>query len=95
MSTAASAQVVTVQAHVTDDLAGTDCVFIVLIGPGGQLIQNGCATRTSGDALDGTYALDLVLPRYAQSGTWKIQLDIADEATNSDRHSGGTVTVTS
>ena len=85
VDTSASDQVVTVQAHVTDDLSGTSCVFITLRGPNAQLIQNGCATQTSGTDLNGTYELDLTLPRYAQQGTWQIQVETADLAGNQEQ----------
>ena len=82
VDTSTSAQVVTVHAVVTDDLSGVSCVFIDLSGPNNQLIQNGCATLTSGDDLNGTYALDLTLPRYAQTGAWTVQIQVDDKASN-------------
>ena len=95
VDTSASAHVVTVRAEVTDDLSGADCVFIALFGPGGQLIQNGCATRISGTELDGVYELDLRLPRYAQEGTWDIRIETADRAGNQKQLGTlGTVTQT-
>ena len=96
VDTSASAQVVTVQAHVTDDLAGTSCVFITLSGPSNQLIQAGCAPRVSGTDLDGTYERGLTLPRYAQQGTWRINIETGDNASNQQQHNNlGTLQVIS
>jgi hypothetical protein len=85
VDTSASAQVVHVQAHVTDDLSGTSCVALTIWGPGQQQISNHtCATLTSGTELDGIYEANLTMPRYAQKGTWEIDLSTYDNASNSE-----------
>jgi hypothetical protein len=82
VDTSLDEQVVTVSLTVTDDLSGVACVFINLKGPGDQDVQNECATRTSGDALSGRYTVSLTLPRYSQSGTWRVIAELGDVAEN-------------
>ena len=82
IDTSLESKVVTVTLTVADNLAGVDFVFITLSGPTGQLIQNGSATRISGDATSGRYRMLLTLPRYSQTGTWTINAELGDLAEN-------------
>jgi hypothetical protein len=61
-----------------DDLSGISCIFVVLIGPNNQMIQNGCATRVSGDSMSGQFLATLRLPRYSQMGNWRIDVEKDD-----------------
>ena len=71
---------VDVEVNITavDDLSGISCVFVVLIGPNNQMIQNGCATRVSGDSMSGQFLATLRLPRYSQMGNWRIDVEKDD-----------------
>lgn len=73
---------VEVNVDVTDDLSGVESVFITLLGPGNQLIQDGNATLVSGNNLFGSYLKVLMLPRYAPMGTWKVMAQLRDQAGN-------------
>ena len=77
-----SSQSVIVDAVVTDDVAGVSDVFIWVLGPDGQDIQNGNATLISGDAMSGTYRNTFTIPRYAQSGNWRVDVQLRDAAGN-------------
>ena len=63
-----------------DDLSGISCIFVVLIGPNNQMIQNGCASRISGDAMSGQFLATLRLPRYSQMGNWRIDVEKDDSS---------------
>jgi hypothetical protein len=79
----AAARTVTVTAHITDDLSGlvntngccpSNSVSFFRSPSGGRTITAtiDSARRTSGSATDGIYELAVVLPRYAERGTWRL-----------------------
>ena len=82
---------VEVTLDVSDDISGVETVFVTLLGPAGQLIQNGSATRTSGDLVAGSYRIELLLPQFAQKGTWIVQAELVDAAGNSRQVQLGSV----
>jgi hypothetical protein len=82
VDTSGASQTVTVEATVSDDVAGTDSVFLWILGPGGQDIQNGGATLISGDAMSGTWSNSFTIPRYAQTGVWRVEAQLRDSAGN-------------
>ncbi len=82
VDTSLTSQVVTIDVTVIDDLSGTDSVFVWMLGPGGQDIQNGGATLISGDAMSGVYRMTLTMPRYSQNGNWRVEVQLRDSATN-------------
>jgi hypothetical protein len=78
--TATHDESITITAHVTDDLAGSD-TQVGGICLGGQYGQTQCTglVRTSGDALDGIYTSTVLLPQYSAFGTWQtVQLQLRD-----------------
>lgn len=89
IDTSLAAQTITATAHVTDDLSGT------LPAPGsGVSLSWAYATgvsgtfflampRTSGTELDGTYSVQVTVPRYAAQGPLSFSLTVADQANNS------------
>ena len=83
IDTSASAQTVTLQAHITDDLAGLNtgscCMtsYLTFQSPSNTYGHNltvtfDASTRVSGSATDGVYEIPLTLPRYSEQGTWKV-----------------------
>jgi hypothetical protein len=59
--------VVTLNATVTDNLAGVTSVFVSYINPSGRLATSVSLQRTSGDQFRGT----MTIPRFAQAGHWR------------------------
>ena len=82
VDTSGASQTVTVEATVSDDVAGTDSVFLWILGPGNQDIQNGGATLVAGDAMSGTWRNTFTVPRFAQTGTWRVEAQLRDSAGN-------------
>ena len=85
-----ASQPVQITLNVTDDLSGATCVFVTLSGPSNQLIQNGCAVLDTGSNLNGNYTMQLTIPRFAESGTWDVDLQLQDGAGNNRVVSGAT-----
>ena len=57
----------------TDDSSGVSSVYVRLRSPSGDRYAYGYgATTTSGDALNGTWKVDVDLSKWAESGTWRI-----------------------
>jgi hypothetical protein len=79
-------QSVTVTATVTDDLSGTCCVWVQFVSPSGQQRQPLnflFLSRSAGTALDGVYQGTFQMPRFSESGTWKVSsLQFQDNAGN-------------
>ena len=68
-------QNVTVTATVTDNLAGTCCVWVQFVSPSGtqrQPLNFAFLSRISGDALNGVYRATFQMPQFSEAGTWKI-----------------------
>ncbi len=90
INTSLSSQVVTVTARITDDLAGNiGCCNpsqVRFESPGGSQFVFAVfdsSHRVSGNSLDGIYTFKVTLPRFSQSGIWKIaSLSLTDEAHN-------------
>ena len=96
VDTSASSQTVTVQAHITDDVAGlsasTCCMtsHVTLQSPSNNSMRNltvtfDASTRISGTATDGVYEAPLTLPRYSAQGAWKISSGYLYDAANNYR----------
>lgn len=77
-------QTVTVTIQITDDDSGLDFGNLNIFNQAGQQVTGAVFTgdqRTFGNALSGTYEVDVILPRYAAPGTWRaevLMLDVAD-----------------
>lgn len=84
IDTTERAQLVTVTARLTDDLAGVDPYSAVgLRSPSGRGLFARAPTRISGDELDGIYTFTFEVPRYAESGTLHLEyLTASDRAGN-------------
>lgn len=77
------AQVVTVTAHVTDDLSGSQAPTATITDPGGGRLTTGPMTLASGSTLDGWYRGQVTVPAGAPSGTWPVDLEaLRDRAGN-------------
>jgi hypothetical protein len=91
IDTSTAAQNVTVQAHITDDLAGLSdggsepVSTITFTGPSGAQHATGYLTqaqRTAGSPLDGTYATIVTIPRASETGTWSATVSLVDTVGN-------------
>jgi hypothetical protein len=79
-----AAATVGITTRVTDDLSGVQFVCAALRSPSGtQTTNTNCVGRTSGTALDGTYLVNLSIPRFSAAGTWNPDsLQLRDNAGN-------------
>ena len=83
VDTSAGGQTVTVRARFTDDRAGVNYAYLEMAPPSGGPPRSLSLSRTSGDSADGVWEGQLVLPRYSQTGTWRVQtLRIFDAVSN-------------
>jgi hypothetical protein len=91
VSTAARAALVSATLRVRDDLAGISSggpvalTEVRLVSPGGQQVVRGWfsqANRISGNALDGTYRAQILVPQYSQPGRWAAEVTTWDQAGN-------------
>jgi hypothetical protein len=101
VDTSAGPQTITVTARITDDLAGVFAWedhdpaspapiyvnWLWLSSPSGLQLATGALTeRISGNAFDGVYQTDVVLPAYSERGTWTVtSLELGDKAGNKAR----------
>lgn len=85
IDTTEQAQLVTLTARLVDDLAGVDLYGGVSFrDPSGTVRFSGAQKRISGDELDGIYTFTVEVPRYAEPGTWHLEvLSVSDRAGNS------------
>lgn len=74
VDTSADSAGVEVTMRVTDDLSGVTRIACQFTGPSGALLgaagSDADLLRTSGTALDGTYVIGAILPRYSAQGRW-------------------------
>ena len=91
VSTAGRAALVSATLRVRDDLAGISSggpvalTEIRLLAPSGQQLVRGWfsqANRISGNALDGTYRAQILVPQYSQAGRWTAEVTTWDQAGN-------------
>ena len=83
---------IVLNARVTDDLSGVSdgigraASQIVLRGPTGTHHARATidqSARVQGDALDGTYSVQVTLPRWSEQGTWTVEsVTLVDEVGN-------------
>jgi Ca2+-binding RTX toxin-like protein len=86
-----TAQTVAVTLHVTDELMGVESVGCALLFEGARSSTNSQrATRTSGDAIDGTYTCNVTIPVGGSTGRWGLNLDTRDRAGNMGMANQGT-----
>lgn len=87
VDTTASSQLITVTAHITDDLSGLKRAvlrFVPAIG-GTQFVEMEITVddRVSGDRRDGVYVATGFLPKYSAHGRWYLsEVTLADNANN-------------
>ncbi|MDQ1502101.1 MAG: hypothetical protein QOI86_5441, partial [Actinomycetota bacterium] len=75
IDTSAAAANVTVTAHITDDKSGMGMYTgtVTFTSPSGaQSVKGYFGMPASGTGLDGTYQVNLGVPRYAEPGTWTL-----------------------
>ncbi len=82
VSLARTSASVAVQMRVQDDDTGVASVYARFEKGNEYLYPDNEATRTSGDALDGTYSVVFEVPRSTPEGVWTLVLDVEDEAGN-------------
>ncbi len=76
-------QTVTVTTNVTDDLSGTQQVFVTLQSPSTGQYLYGYSSLVSGSTLDGFWQANITIPQYSEAGDWTIaSLQLTDNATN-------------
>ena len=81
----AAAQVVTVEAHITDLLSGFKNGYFRLRSPNGQIVASNAlsdSNRISGTPQDGIYQVTFQFPRYADTGTWQLEVIYLNDTTN-------------
>jgi IPT/TIG domain/Bacterial Ig-like domain len=73
VNTTASSQVVTVTAHITDNLSGLAAASIVFKSPNGQrTTEKTSFSKVSGTATNGTYEAKVTFKRFIAPGPWKV-----------------------
>lgn len=78
-----SDQSVQVTLHITDELMGVDTVGCSIMFDGARAATGyQRATRTSGDAIDGTYTCNVTIPVGGSTGRWGLNIDTRDRAGN-------------
>ena len=81
----AGAATITVTVRVTDDLSGTDRVQLDFVSPSGGQESTMFVVRgpTMGTSTDGIWVDSIILPRFSESGTWKLrEVYLHDEVEN-------------
>src|SRR5260370_465760 len=79
VNTTTSSATVNLTAQVTDDLSGTNDVYLYFVSPSGQHSAFGPMTLTSGSNLNGTWTGQSSIPAFSEPGTWIVsQLVVAD-----------------
>ena len=73
VDTTDSYKTVTFTAHVTDDLSGVGLVQVSLVSPSHAVQLPVELNRVSGTELDATYQGNAYIPRFSESGPWKIE----------------------
>ncbi len=76
-----SAQSLTVNATITDDLSGVSSANIQFRSPSGQTV-NGLFFMTSGTNLNGTYQGSASFPLFVEAGVWTATVSLFDNAGN-------------
>ena len=92
IDTSAGSATVAIDVRLRDDLSGVDWGTVQFDGPSGQEATAWFypEKRISGDATDGVYRYDLILPRFSAKGLWTVkQVNLRDAAGNY-RHVGPT-----
>ncbi|MFY9556602.1 MAG: hypothetical protein WAV47_17960, partial [Blastocatellia bacterium] len=82
----AGSQTVTVNARITDALAGYQSGSVHFRSPSGQQLRFGdlgTAQRISGDALDGTFETTVTFQQFNEAGTWMLNVFLIDAVGNS------------
>src|SRR5439155_5125418 len=82
VDTSSGPATITFTARITDDVSGFDLGVVQLQGPSGQFINVNfnASSRISGSALDGTYDIAATLPRFAEQGTWLVDIAVLRDA---------------
>ncbi len=76
---------VTVDATVTDDLAGVSLVYAQFRSPSGKQLQPynwQVLPRVAGTGLNGAYRGAIQIPRFSEAGVWKLSLYLYDATNN-------------
>ncbi len=82
VDTASSAQVVTVTAHITDNLSGVRFATVAFFSPKGQQGEEPNFVLVSGSDTDGVYEAQVPIPQFVEPGTWKARIRLTDFAGN-------------
>jgi hypothetical protein len=84
LDVSSGSQKFTFTAQITDDLSGFNYGYGRLSSPSGIQNADFVFTRDSGDALNGIYHGDALIPQFAEAGSWYIwYIYVNDKATNS------------
>jgi hypothetical protein len=79
-------QTVTVTMRITDELSGVWFAYAWIRSPSGQQVRDVGFERISGDAQDGVYQGEVVMPRFSEAGTWRFyQMELVDNVGNGQR----------
>ena len=82
----AGSQAITVNARITDALAGYQSGSVHFRSPSGQQLRFGdlgTNQRISGDAFDGNYQTTVTLQQFSEAGTWMLNVFVIDAVGNS------------
>jgi Ca2+-binding RTX toxin-like protein len=82
IDTFAAAAVVNFDVDAGDDLSGVDPAAsrVIVHGPSGAPTYEGTLALVAGDELNGSYTAAVTIPRYSATGTWTVELRLADNA---------------
>ena len=78
-------QTVTLTSEITDELSGVWHAYVLFRSPSGNQEQMFYFAIVSGDAHDGTYRAEGVIPQYAEAGTWQVRYLVMDDAVGNGR----------
>jgi hypothetical protein len=81
VNVSSAAQAIVISASITDDLSGVYYCTVTFTSPSGQE-QSAGMDLIGGTVLNGMYEGEVVIPLYAEAGTWKIGVEILDLTDN-------------
>jgi hypothetical protein len=82
INTTTNSATVTVTAQLSDNLSGVQNCAVYFIDPSGTLSEGAYLYLISGTNLNGTYQGQVVIPAYAEPGTWTAQIYASDNDSN-------------
>ena len=83
IDTSAAKQLVTLNAHLTDNLSGVQEATAAFVSPSGEQKVIGSFSLSSGTATDGSFEAPATFPQFSEAGIWQIAyINLRDQANN-------------